>query len=286
MMMRAVREIEPSLTARLATPQPFCRKGNAMTAPQPITSKLCRKCGIVCPIVEFRYDLGPNGLPHSTCRSCNNARRRELRAMRPKVISPPPNRILPPDPFVHDPWSWTRVIFRPLPDWFGYGVDTLGNFWGCRKCRARGNGGGFDENIGDCWRMLAKPLDDDGYPIAHLHRDGRGRTIAVHRLVAAVFLGPRPDKAEVCHRDGTRDNNRVDNLRWGTSIENKADMIRHGTRARGSRNGNSRLTEFGVLEVRRLYAEGVSVRKIARRCGLSPSHASRIVKSESWKHVH
>lgn len=40
------------------------------------------------------------------------------------------------------------------------------------------------------------------------------RTHHVHSLVAATYLGPRPPKAHVNHKDETRDNNRPENLEY------------------------------------------------------------------------
>lgn len=48
----------------------------------------------------------------------------------------------------------------------------------------------------------------------------------VHHLVLEAFVGLRPQGTECCHYDGDTTNNRLDNLRWGTSADNKADAIR------------------------------------------------------------
>lgn len=63
----------------------------------------------------------------------------------------------------------------------------------------------------------------------NLHRDGRGRTEKVHRLIAIAFLGQPEARQEVRHLDGDPSNNRVDNLKWGTRSENIRDSVRHGT---------------------------------------------------------
>lgn len=52
---------------------------------------------------------------------------------------------------------------------------------------------------------------------------------AVHVLVAAAFIGPRPGRLDVCHNNGDRLDNRVENLRYGTRTENALDRNEHGT---------------------------------------------------------
>ena len=62
-----------------------------------------------------------------------------------------------------------------------------------------------------------------------LRKDGIKKNHHVHRLVAAAFIGPLPDGLETRHLDDDPDNNRLSNLAYGTSKENKADMLRnHG----------------------------------------------------------
>lgn len=58
---------------------------------------------------------------------------------------------------------------------------------------------------------------------------GRGNTRTVHSLVAEAFIGPCPEGHEVLHIDGTRSNNRLANLRYGTRRENILDAVANGT---------------------------------------------------------
>lgn len=78
-------------------------------------------------------------------------------------------------------------------------------------------------------KLLKQALS--GYPgNQYLHVGFRGTdTKAVHVLVARAFLGPRPEKLDVCHNNGDRLDNRLDNLRYGTRKENMTDRDEHGT---------------------------------------------------------
>ena len=142
-------------------------------------------------------------------------------------------------------------------------------------------------------RPKALSLDHDGYLRVMLSEKGVKTTIKVQRLVAATFLPPRPSpKHNIAHNDGNPANNRSDNLRWATQRENIADELKHGTRARGERQGASKLTEAAVIEIRRLrtlskpYARGgKSYKHIAEKFGVSKATVAAVVTRRYWGHV-
>lgn len=77
--------------------------------------------------------------------------------------------------------------------------------------------------------------DKDGYAIINIRKDGKGRILKVHRLVAESFIPNIDNKPCIDHINGVRDDNRVENLRWCTvkenasfnlAIKNKSEAIR------------------------------------------------------------
>lgn len=78
-------------------------------------------------------------------------------------------------------------------------------------------------------RFLSAGADNKGYLTVRLSGEDGMRTHKVHVLVAAAFLGSRPEGAEVRHLDGDNQNNRLGNLMYGTPAENMADRVRHKT---------------------------------------------------------
>ncbi len=62
-------------------------------------------------------------------------------------------------------------------------------------------------------------------------RDGTGKRTYrfIHQLVLETFVGPCPQGMICRHLDGNKTNNRVENLCWGTSLENAQDKFIHGT---------------------------------------------------------
>ena len=108
-------------------------------------------------------------------------------------------------------------------------------------------------------KILRTTLDKYGYKVVGLCNQGRQKTRTVHSLVAEAFIGTRPEGMEVCHNDGSKTNNHVDNLRYGTSRENALDRLRHGTNANAAKTHCPRGHE--------LFAENIPPRiaKLGRR---------------------
>lgn len=83
-------------------------------------------------------------------------------------------------------------------------------------------------------RVLKPTIANTGYYSVDLYC-GKGKSSrkvkSVHRLVAEAFIGPAGDDIQVCHGNGTRTDNRIENLRYGTRSDNMQDAIRHRTHA-------------------------------------------------------
>ena len=97
----------------------------------------------------------------------------------------------------------------------------------------------------------------------------------VHRLVAASFLGPCPDGQEVRHLDGNAQNNRVDNLAYGTRTENILDVLRIGRAWRA-------LTVDQVHDIRRKLQAGARSVDLAREYGVGQACISAIKHGRSF----
>jgi 5-methylcytosine-specific restriction endonuclease McrA len=103
--------------------------------------------------------------------------------------------------------------------------------------------------------------------------------VQVHRLVAAAFHGPCPEGMECCHNNGDSSDNRPENLRWDTRVNNHADKIEHGTTLRGMRGSNRKLTIQQVEEIR---ADNRYHHIIAKEYGISKSQVGRIRAGTRW----
>ena len=85
-------------------------------------------------------------------------------------------------------------------------------------------------------RFLKQTVDKDGYHRVGLWQDGKGKFFSVHRLVAQAFI-PNPDnKPDVDHWNQNTHDNRLENLRWVTALENGQNKGNYNTNTSGHRN--------------------------------------------------
>jgi len=79
-----------------------------------------------------------------------------------------------------------------------------------------------------------------------------------------------------------------DHLEIGTNADNTRDRHERQRDARGSKNGNSRLTEGDVVRIRNEYkpkSRQTGVRALSRKYKVSPSLIDQIVRRTIWLHV-
>lgn len=117
----------------------------------------------------------------------------------------------------HEDSEW-----RAIPGWEGkYEVSDAGNVRGLLGTR-----GGVLETPA----LKKRTVGNNGYLVVSLSKGGKSRAVTVHKLVTLAFIGERPEGMEVLHKDGNRLNVSIENLVYGSSGQNSADMVGHGTR--------------------------------------------------------
>lgn len=80
-------------------------------------------------------------------------------------------------------------------------------------------------------------LNKQGYRMHTLSIDGKSQMIGLHRLLAFCFIGPPPYAgAVVRHLDDNPLNNKLENLAWGTVLDNTNDRDRNGRTSKGKRH--------------------------------------------------
>ena len=114
--------------------------------------------------------------------------------------------------------------------------------------------------------------------------------ILLHRLIWICANGDIPDKIEVNHKNGIKDDNRLNNLELTTKSENAL----HSRRVLGNKGGvligenssNSKLKKWQVLEIRARYIKGiVTLKMLAKEYGVSWPTIADIIKRKNWKEI-
>jgi len=144
-------------------------------------------------------------------------------------------------------------------------------------------------------KVLKPAINPRGYPQTMLQKDdGTYSSKPVHYFVTRAFFGPRPQELTVDHIDGNKQNNTISNLEYVTRSENCKRAVKTGLWEikHGSKNGNSKITESQVKEIRDYYAqfkkgEKYGRKALAEKYGISESHLKDILsrRRNVWKYV-
>ena len=167
-------------------------------------------------------------------------------------------------------------VWLPIPGYEGwYSVSNIG-----RVRRDKIGPATYPGRILKCWS------DRHGYRRVELFNRKWLGYFQVHRLVLMAFVGPRPEGMECRHLNGNPSDNRLENLRWGTSKENSADSVKHRTMLWGVSHGMSKLSEEAVRSIRLLYSKGgYTYVRLAKIFGVTYSQIGCIIRCTSWKHI-
>lgn len=136
-------------------------------------------------------------------------------------------------------------------------------------------------------RILPMRLDKDGYWKVTLNWESKTQTPFVHRLVARAFIGKCPKGQQVRHRDGNPANSDVNNLCYGTALQNVDDKYEHGTQKylTGSSLPQAVIDEKIALEIDSMLRSGIRGVDIASHFGATPQLVSTVKKGIAWSHV-
>lgn len=142
------------------------------------------------------------------------------------------------------------------------------------------------QNELECWEWIGFK-GRDGYGIVHT----KGKLIKAHRIAYCNANDKTlADIKDVVVRH-TCDNRACVNplhLLLGTSSDNTQDRHERDRDARGSTNGNSKLTEEQVLVIRAKHAPWSRTRghtALAKEYGVSSSLISQIINRDIWTHI-
>lgn len=131
---------------------------------------------------------------------------------------------------------------------------------------------------------------DGGYRLGYLRVPiifgNKRKYVSVHRIIAITFLENPSEYKEVNHKNGIKDDNRVENLEWcnrSMNCQHAYDNNLH-TREFGEDNPNNKLTEKDVLEIYSTY-ETTKTIDVAKKFDINPSTVHSICHGKIWKHL-
>lgn len=147
-----------------------------------------------------------------------------------------------------------------------------------------------DKSAGEdgCWIWTAAK-DRAGYGVFGLRRPKRTRR-ATH-IAYELLVGPIPSGLWLLHSCDNPSCVNPAHLSPGTPLENMRQMIKRGRQVIGDHRprvgqGNVKLTEAQVREIRRRYAAGgVTHRQLGDRYGVSGVTIFLVVNRRTWSHI-
>lgn len=135
-----------------------------------------------------------------------------------------------------------------------------------------------------CWLWIASTYPDGRYGKFCM---GRGEYDGAHRASWRIFKGAIPPGAFVLHRCDVSLCCNPAHLFIGSAQENMDDKTSKGRHKcpKGEEQWKAKLTEDSVREIRRMHAEGVTQRAIAKLFGVTFNAVWDVVHRKNWKSV-
>lgn len=220
-----------------------------------VAEKRCARCEATKPLSAFHRRLGGY---HSRCKKC---------------VSDSYRLSHPPAPVENEPGE----EWRPVPEWESF-------YEASNQGRIRTIGGRWGTTAG--YRILRPYKNQCGYLTVVLSAQPRKKKVYfLHRLVAAAFIGERPEGQFVNHLDGDKLNNRPENLEYVTPKGNKRHASQMGLIMRGAEHCHTKLSDDDVRNIRALHEQGWQQKAIAAKYGLHSSTVMRIIFRRTWMHL-
>lgn len=138
-------------------------------------------------------------------------------------------------------------------------------------------------------RLLAPNYTMGGYLNISLSLGSKIRQIGVHQLVMWAFVGPQ-GSLWVHHKNGVKDDNRLENLKYVTPGQNTKHAYDSGLNQGpvGEKNGMAKLTEEDIYLIRlarNLCGEELTRKDMAAYFEVSKTTITEIINGNSWRHL-
>lgn len=114
-----------------------------------------------------------------------------------------------------------EVVRKPVNGYEEYyEVDRFGRVYSVdRVVSVKDNGRVYDKTLKG--KQMKQSVHTKGYKTVSLTKDGKTKTIFVHRIVAEAFIPNTKNLPMVNHKDEDKTNNFVENLEWCSASYNR-----------------------------------------------------------------
>lgn len=134
-------------------------------------------------------------------------------------------------------------------------------------------------------KILKPYKTPSGYFTVSLCNNGYQKNVLVHRLVCLAFIGDMPILDCVNHKDGNKQNNRLENLEWSTYYENNIHAIETGLKdIKGESHFNSKLNNEAVIFIRNNKLK-LTQKDLALKFGVSQALIGMVQAYKIWRHI-
>jgi lambda repressor-like predicted transcriptional regulator len=176
----------------------------------------------------------------------------------------------------------TEEIWKDIKEFEGtYQVSNRGNVRSLDRTVITNNG----YRRGLKGKNVIKMTDRYGYSYVNLSTSPKYKSKKVHRLVAQAFIPNPENKPQVNHINGIKTDNRVENLEWCTGKENAKHASDNKLTVFGEKHPKSILTEQNVLQIRKLYQDGLTIRELSKRYNVAYPTIRDTISKRRWKHL-
>lgn len=117
--------------------------------------------------------------------------------------------------------------------------------------------------------------------------NGKQKKFKIHKLITEAFIENPKNKKYINHKDGFKYNNFVENLEWCTASEN----IKHAYKTLlndnpiGEKSRASKLSNIQVREIKQDIYNGLKIKDIALKFGVTKAEIYHIKNKKIWRHI-
>ncbi len=170
-----------------------------------------------------------------------------------------------------------KISFKKNTKSRDYYISNLGRLFSVHK-------------ISGLRKLMKSTLTKRGYPKVSLKLAEGYESVYLHKAVGDCFVDPQgDDNTFLIHIDYNRSNNKAENLKWVTELEQKEYIRKRGEifeYKKSTGGGYFKLTAPQVALIKKALLNGKTRKKmLAKRFGVTSTQIKRIERGENWANV-